>query len=156
MPTPATFLGRGIWSGFETKVLCPAPSQLGCLLRRSALGTCCAVVDPTLPGLLELFISIEISHPFSSDFLPTLSHSSVGGPHYQVSVMHSPWSEEQLVESRELCWERQIYTRLAGSLGSRAVARSGDLGHWGLSPWSLWYKERMWNRSVTGDYTEGN
>lgn len=79
LPTHASyFSGEGIHSGFETKVSCPALSQLGCLFPRSALVTCCAVVDPTLPGLLEPFISREISHHFSSDFLPALSHPSAG------------------------------------------------------------------------------
>lgn len=61
------FAGEGIPPGLEA----------GCFFSHSTLVTCCAVIDPTLPGLLEQFMFIEIDLQFSSSFLHILSDPSV-------------------------------------------------------------------------------
>lgn len=75
MPSPGTFLGRAF-----TQDLKPIPTvlYLRLPLPTQCLVTCCAVVNPILPGVFELLVFIEITHHFSRDFLPNPSDPSVG------------------------------------------------------------------------------
>lgn len=75
MPTPGTFLG-----GAFIQDLKPIPTllYLRLPLPTQCLITCYAVENPTLPGVLEVLIFIEISHHFSRDFLPNPSDPSAG------------------------------------------------------------------------------
>lgn len=101
IPNPGTFLGRAL-----TQDLKPIPTLL-CLrlpLPTHCLVTCCAVVNPTLPGVLELLIFIEISHHFSRHFLPNPWNPSVGvlTINFQLcappSLKSSLWTAESCAE----------------------------------------------------------
>lgn len=104
MPTPGTFLG-GAFTG-DLKPIptllylrLPLPTQFDCLL-------CCG---ESHLGVLELLIFIEISHHFSRDFLPNPSDPSAGVLTTKFQSCTPP-AEEQPVDSRKLCRERDRFT----------------------------------------------
>lgn len=105
IPTPGTFLGRVFIQDLKP---IPTPPYLRLPLPTQCLVICCAVVNLALPGVFELLIFIEITHHFSRDFLPNPSDPSVGV--LTTKFQHSPQPEEQPVDSRRLCWERDRFT----------------------------------------------
>lgn len=77
------------------------PSSVRLPWECSALVTCCAVVDPIVPGLLELFTLMDINLHFSSDFLPILSDPSVDvlGTRFPSFILPGPKSSLCRAES---------------------------------------------------------
>lgn len=98
---PATFflgLFTQDWRPRSHALLCEAAMGMQCF----GYLLCCGGSHRAWPVRAVHFDGYK---PSFQQWFPSYSLRSLSGcPRYQVSVIHSSWPEEQLVQSRKLCW----------------------------------------------------